>query len=68
MTRYSIDPRTKKYVKRYRFLSFARNLFNKCRKQLLDTGLNFLKTASKKVDHETDEFIGDKIAHAGAKS
>ena len=39
---YSIEPRTRKYVKGYGFLSLVR----KCKKQLLDTGL--LKTASKK--------------------
>ena len=52
MIRYSIEPRTIKYVKGYRFLSFARNLFNKNGKQLLDaatkTGLHALETASKK--------------------
>ena len=42
--RYSIKPRTRKCVKGYGFLSFAR----KCKKQLLDTELNSLKTASKK--------------------
>ena len=30
MTRYSIESRARKYVKRYGFLSFARNLSNKC--------------------------------------
>ena len=46
MPRYSIEPRTKKYVyvKGYGFLSFAR----KYKKQWLDTGLNSLKTAFKK--------------------
>ena len=53
MTSYSIEPRTRKYVKNYGFLSFARNLSNKCRCaiQLLDTdakiGLNALKVSSK---------------------
>ena len=46
MRRYFIEPRARKYVKRYRFLSFAR----KCKKQLLDTGLDSLRTASEKVD------------------
>ena len=41
--RYSIEPITRKYVKRYGFLTFAR----KYKKQLLDTGLRYLKTASK---------------------
>ena len=33
---YSTEPRTRKYVIGYKFLSFARNLSNKYRKQLLD--------------------------------
>ena len=65
----SIEPRTRKYIKGYGFLSFARNLFNKYGKQLLDAafkrGLNGLKTASKKVVQKaaeaTGELIGNKI-------
>ena len=57
MTRYSTEPRTRKYVKGYEFLSFAK----KYKKQLLDTGLDSLKTASKKVAHKTGEFVGNKI-------
>ena len=34
MRRYSIEPRTRKYVKGYGFLSFPK------KKQLLDTGLD----------------------------
>ena len=68
--RYSVESRTRKYIKRYGFLPFARNLSNKYGKQFLDTatetGLDALKTASKKVVHEavkaTGEFIGNKIA------
>ena len=37
MTRYSIEPRTRKYAKEYGFLSFARNICDKYGKQLLDT-------------------------------
>ena len=48
MQRYSIEPRTRKYVKGYGFLSFEREF----RKQLLDTGLDAVKTASKKVVHK----------------
>ena len=52
MARYFIIPRTRKFVKEYRFLLFARNLCDKCGKQLLDTatktGADALKTASKK--------------------
>ena len=36
MMQYSIEPRTRKYVKGYGILSFTR----KYRKQLLDTGLD----------------------------
>ena len=44
MRQYSIESRTRIYVIEYGFLSFAR----KYEKQLLDTGLDFLKSASKK--------------------
>ena len=43
-------------------MSFANNFLNKDRKQLLDTGLDALKTSSKKVDHKTGEFIRNNIA------
>ena len=52
MTLYFIELRTKRYVKGYGFLSFARNLSNKYRKQLMaaatETRLDALKTASEK--------------------
>ena len=68
MTQYSKEPGRIKYVKGYGFLSFVR----KYRKQLLDTRLDALKTASKKVVHKaaeaTGEFIANKIAEAVAKS
>ena len=51
MTQYSVEPRTRKYVKG--FLSFVR----KRRKQLLNTGIDFFK----KVLHETDEYLWNKI-------
>ena len=56
MTRYSIEPRTRKYVKGYGFLSFAR----KYKKQLLNTG----QDASNKVVHKAGKFLGNKIADA----
>ena len=63
MILYSLEPRTRKYIKEYGFLSFAK----KCRKQSFDTGVDALKTASKKVVHKateaTGEFIGNKIAN-----
>ena len=49
---YTIEPRTRKCVKAYGFLSFAKNLSNKYGKQFLvtaaKTGLDALKTVSKK--------------------
>ena len=64
MARYYIEPRTITYVKGYRFFSLARNIFNKYAKQLLDTGVNVLKTALEKVDYKaacpTWEFMGNK--------
>ena len=52
MRRYSTEPRTRKHVKVYGFLSYAR----KYKKQLLDTGLYAVKTAFKKVIHKTGGF------------
>ena len=46
--RYSTEARTRQYVRGYGFLSFAR----KFKKQLLDTGLDALKAAAKKVVHK----------------
>ena len=60
MRRYSIEPRTRKYVKGYGFLSFAR----KYKKQLMDTGLN----ASKKLVHKGGEYLKNKIADTVIKS
>ena len=64
MMRYSIEPRTRKYAKGYRCLSFARNLPGKYKKHLLDTRLDSLKTASKKVILKIGEFLGNNIADA----
>ena len=44
MQRYTIEQKTRKYVRGIWFLSFAR----KYRKQLMDTGLDSSTTASKK--------------------
>ena len=59
MWRCFIEPRTRKYVKGYGVLSFAR----KYKKQLLNTGLNPVKNASKKVVHKASEFMGHNIAN-----
>ena len=60
MQQYSIEPRIRKHVKRYGFVSFARQY----KKQLLHTRLNSLKTASKNVVHKTSEVVENKIADA----
>ena len=68
MTCYSIELRTRKYVKGYGFLPFKRNLPTKYGRQLLGTatktGLDALKIVTKKVIHKaaeaTGEFIGTK--------
>ena len=50
--RYSTEPRFRRYVKGYGFLSFAKNSGNKYGKKLMDTatktGLHAAKMASKK--------------------
>ena len=67
MVRYSIEWRTKKYVRKCEFLSFAGQLSKKYRKQLLNAELDGLKTTSKKVVHKTakttGEFIGNKVTN-----
>ena len=68
--RYSTEPRFRKYVKGYGFLSFARKFGNKYGKKLMDiatkTEMDAAKTASKWVDIKTAEvtrdLIGNKIA------
>ena len=60
MTWYSTEPRTRKYIKGYGFLSFARKYIN----QIVDKGLN----ASIKVVDKTGKFIWNEIADAVAKS
>ena len=64
MRPHSIEPRTRKYVKEYGLLLFAR----KYKKQLLNIGLDNVKSASKKVVHKVGEFIGNEIADEVTKS
>ena len=59
MQQYSIEPRTRKYVEGYGFLSSGRKY-----KKQLDTGLDAVKPVSKKVVHKTGEFKKNKIADA----
>ena len=62
MRQYSVESKTREYVKEYGFLSFSR----KYGKQILDTVS--LQTASKKVVHKSCEFLGNKIADTIIKS
>ena len=79
--RYSTEPKYRKYVKGYGFLSFARKSGDKYGKKLMDTatktGIDAAKTASKRVVQKTAEATGyliqnkiaDKITSLGkAKS
>ena len=51
--RYSIEPRQRRYVKGYVFMSFARNFIDKYSKSLMDKGIDvskkFAKTAGKNI-------------------
>ena len=64
--RYSIEPRERRYVKGYGFMSFARNFNDKYSKSLTDLSKIFAKTAGKKILKETakatEDLIGNKIA------
>ena len=65
--RYSTEPRHKKYVKKYGFLSFARKFGHNYCKKLMDiatkTGIDAAKTASKRVVQKTAEATGDLIGN-----
>ena len=61
--RYSTEPKLRKYVKGYVFLSFARKFGDKYCKKLMDTatktGVDAAKTASKRVVQKSAEATGD---------
>ena len=65
--RYSTEPRFRKYVKGYGFLSFARKFSDKYDKKLIDTAtrtrIDATKTASKRVVQKTAEAKGDLIGN-----
>ena len=65
--RYSAEPKFRKYVKGYGFLSFARRFGDKYGKKLMDTatktGMDAAKTASKRVVQKTAEATGDLIGN-----
>ena len=61
--RYSLEPKYRKYVPGYGFLSFVRKVGGKYGKNLMDTatktGIDPTKTASKRVVQKTAEATGD---------
>ena len=63
--RYSLEPKYRKYVQGYGFLSFARKCGDKYGKKLMDTatkaGIDAAKTASTRVVQRTAEATGDLI-------
>ena len=65
--RDSIEPKYRKYVQGYDFVSFARKSGNKYGKKLMDTatkiGIDAAKTASKRVFKKTAEATGDLIGN-----
>ena len=72
--RYSIEPRERRYVKGYEFLSFAtnigKNLSNKYGQKLVDSSKkicnrctkNCYKRAIQKTTEATEDLVGNKIA------
>ena len=65
--RYSIEPKFRKYVKGYGFLSFGRKFNDEYGKKLIDTasktGIDDPKSASKRVVQKTAEATGDLIGN-----
>ena len=65
--RYAIEPRERRFVKGYGFMSFARNFIDKYSKYLMDKGIDlsktFAKTAGKKILKETARATGDLIGN-----
>ena len=65
--RYSIEPKYRKYIQGYGFLSFAKIFGDKYDKKLIDTAakteLDAANTDSKRIDQKTAEAIGDLIGN-----
>ena len=68
--RYSAEPKFRKYVEGYGFLSFARKFGDRYGKKLIDTatktGIDAVKTASKRVAQKTVEATGHLIGNKTA--
>ena len=69
--RYSIEPKERRYVKGYGFLSFARNFGNKYSKKLMNaaikTGTNFNSKYGKKLTDAAIKTCKDFATIAGKK-
>ena len=65
--RYSIEHKTRIYVKGYRFLSFVKNKSNKFSQKLLDSAkkstTDAMKTALKRAIQKAAEATGDLIGN-----
>ena len=65
--RYSTEPKFRKYVNGYGFLSFARKFGHKYDKKLMDTVtktvIDPVKTVTKRVVQKTAEATGDLIGN-----
>ena len=65
--RYSIQPRERRYLKGYGFMSFVRNFSHKYSKSLMDKGIDlsktYAKTAGKEILKETAKATGDLIGN-----
>ena len=65
--KYSTEPKYRKYVKEYGFLSFARRFVDIYGKKLMDTatktGIDAAKTVSKWVVQKTAEVTGDLVGN-----
>ena len=61
--RYSIEPRERRFVKGYGFMSFARNFNDKYSKSLMDLSKTFAKSTGKKILKETAKATGDLIGN-----
>ena len=70
MISYSIEPKTRKYVKGYGFLSFAKNIIQQIRKKILGYCYknrnmcceNYFQKLVQKTSEPTGELIGNKIS------
>ena len=60
--RYSLEPKRRKYVQGYGFLSFANKMFDVGKKVATSKATKyFAKTVSKKVANKTAEATGDLV-------